>query len=346
MPQVSDLVATSEVLGGLALENSVRLPLVRDLHQHALAMLLDGRTPADPTSVQLMGAELDEQAQRAALERAFRSLAKLAATDEDRYALVDQANACRPSDVDMSTRGGRPTPMPTSRLPPAASPPSFTTSSTARPAGCRVSQEPPAASPPALSLAGGPGDDRPGFDRRHHRPRSSAPAQRGRVRHRCSRRPASSLPCATGSHRRPIPTRRRTGRRRRRWRCWSRCSIGRPGRRPNSRTCSDRAFEEAQRAVMLVPDDEPDGNDLSPSTTMVVGAAANGRVTVGQHRGQPGLLARRDRFGHPASHRRRFLGPGEHRRGDDARAWPTPTRRHTRSHAGSVPTRIPSFRRW
>jgi serine/threonine protein phosphatase PrpC len=29
-----------------------------------------------------------------------------------------------------------------------------------------------------------------------------------------------------------------------------------------------------------VPDDEPDGNDLSPSTTMVVGAVANGRVTV------------------------------------------------------------------
>ena len=43
-----------------------------------------------------MGADLDEQAQRAALERAFRSLAKLAPTDEDRYVLVDQANACRP----------------------------------------------------------------------------------------------------------------------------------------------------------------------------------------------------------------------------------------------------------
>jgi serine/threonine-protein kinase PknG len=95
MPQVSDLIATSEVLGGLAVENSVRLPLVRDLHQHALAMLLDGQTPPDD-SVQLMGAELDEQAQRAALERAFRSLAKLAPTDEDRYALVDQANTYRP----------------------------------------------------------------------------------------------------------------------------------------------------------------------------------------------------------------------------------------------------------
>ena len=94
-PQVSDLVATSQVLGGLVLENSVRLPLVRNLHQHALAMLLDGRAPPDE-SVHLMGAEFEEQAQRAALEVVFRSLARLAATDEDRYALVDQANACRP----------------------------------------------------------------------------------------------------------------------------------------------------------------------------------------------------------------------------------------------------------
>ena len=40
------------------------------------------------------------------------------------------------------------------------------------------------------------------------------------------------------------------------------------------------AFSEAQRAVMRVPDDEPGGNDLSPSTTMVVGVVADGRVTV------------------------------------------------------------------
>jgi serine/threonine-protein kinase PknG len=95
LPQVADLVATSEVLGGLDLENSVRLPLVRDLHQQALALLLDGSAGPDD-SVQLMGSALDEQDQRAALERAFRSLAKLAPSDEARYALVDQANACRP----------------------------------------------------------------------------------------------------------------------------------------------------------------------------------------------------------------------------------------------------------
>jgi serine/threonine-protein kinase PknG len=95
MPDVADLLATSEVLNGLTLENSVRLPLVRDLHEHALALLLEGRAPSDE-SIQLMGAPLNEFGQRAALERAFRSLAKLASDAEERYALVDRANAFRP----------------------------------------------------------------------------------------------------------------------------------------------------------------------------------------------------------------------------------------------------------
>jgi len=43
-----------------------------------------------------MGAALDELDQRAALERAFRSLARLAPSDEERFALVDRANAYRP----------------------------------------------------------------------------------------------------------------------------------------------------------------------------------------------------------------------------------------------------------
>ncbi len=41
-----------------------------------------------------------------------------------------------------------------------------------------------------------------------------------------------------------------------------------------------KAFAEAQRAVLEVPHDEPDGNDQSPSTTMVVAVAAQGHVTV------------------------------------------------------------------
>jgi serine/threonine protein phosphatase PrpC len=41
------------------------------------------------------------------------------------------------------------------------------------------------------------------------------------------------------------------------------------------------AFHEAQGAVMLVPDDEPDGNDLSPSTTLVAAIATPQRIIVG-----------------------------------------------------------------
>jgi serine/threonine-protein kinase PknG len=95
VPQLTDLIAGSKVLEALTVENSVRLPLVRDLHREALSMLVDGSVQPDE-GVQLMGAALDESSQRLALERAFRSLAKLAVDDLERYALVDQANSFRP----------------------------------------------------------------------------------------------------------------------------------------------------------------------------------------------------------------------------------------------------------
>jgi serine/threonine protein phosphatase PrpC len=41
------------------------------------------------------------------------------------------------------------------------------------------------------------------------------------------------------------------------------------------------AFAQAQAAVILVPDDEPEGNDLSPSTTLVLAVATPERIVVG-----------------------------------------------------------------
>jgi len=41
------------------------------------------------------------------------------------------------------------------------------------------------------------------------------------------------------------------------------------------------AFAAAQGAVMLVPDDEPDGNDLSPSTTLVAAVGNDERIAIG-----------------------------------------------------------------
>jgi serine/threonine-protein kinase PknG len=58
-------------------------------------MLLNETVSADEREV-LGGAELTERGQRSALERTYRSLARLAPTEEQRCALVDQANASRP----------------------------------------------------------------------------------------------------------------------------------------------------------------------------------------------------------------------------------------------------------
>ena len=43
----------------------------------------------------------------------------------------------------------------------------------------------------------------------------------------------------------------------------------------------DAAFREAQSAVMLVPDEEPEGSDLSPSTTLVTALASSDKIVVG-----------------------------------------------------------------
>jgi serine/threonine-protein kinase PknG len=94
-PTFDDLSASSSTLGGLRLENSVRLPLERDLHQVTLRLLLQGSVHAD-AAVLIGGAELDEDGQRMALEKAYRSLAKLSTTQSERCSLVDLANECRP----------------------------------------------------------------------------------------------------------------------------------------------------------------------------------------------------------------------------------------------------------
>jgi serine/threonine-protein kinase PknG len=94
-PGLQDLIASSKTLDGLDVDNSVRLPLLRDLHESALCMLLDETATADEREF-LGGAELTEFGQRSALERTYRSLARLAPTEAQRCALVDQANASRP----------------------------------------------------------------------------------------------------------------------------------------------------------------------------------------------------------------------------------------------------------
>ncbi len=103
-PAMSDLVTASHLLDRLRAEPSVRLALTRDLHVQTLALLADPVAMADPGAradaslggASLAGAPLTESNVRTAIETTYRSLAKLAHTDEERFELVDLANAYRP----------------------------------------------------------------------------------------------------------------------------------------------------------------------------------------------------------------------------------------------------------
>ncbi len=92
-PEFGDLHAASQLLDHLAAEPAVRLALRRDLQLQTLRLLTQGVTDPGPS---ISGAPLTEGDTRAALEETYRSLAKLSHTDEERFALVDLANAYRP----------------------------------------------------------------------------------------------------------------------------------------------------------------------------------------------------------------------------------------------------------
>jgi serine/threonine-protein kinase PknG len=94
-PELDDLRAASSVLEQLRAEPSVRLPLVVELHGQALRLLTDVQGDPDDQVV-LGGVPFTEIAIRSALEQTFRSLANLAGSDEERFDLVDLANAFRP----------------------------------------------------------------------------------------------------------------------------------------------------------------------------------------------------------------------------------------------------------
>jgi serine/threonine-protein kinase PknG len=96
-PDVAGLAAASAVLADLDadLDPPAQAALVRDLLTGALALLTAGAIAPDP-AVTVAGAPLRPAAVRAGLERAYRTLARHAATDRERHALVDLANGVRP----------------------------------------------------------------------------------------------------------------------------------------------------------------------------------------------------------------------------------------------------------
>ncbi len=95
LPDLADLAAASELLTRLQAEPSVRLALTRDLQLQALNLLVRGAAAAD-SQMTLAGTPLVEDVLRSSVEGTYRSLARLARTDEERFDLVDLANAYRP----------------------------------------------------------------------------------------------------------------------------------------------------------------------------------------------------------------------------------------------------------
>jgi serine/threonine-protein kinase PknG len=95
VPSRSGLIEASRILELLQLDPGRRSALARDLLAASVALLGSGVLSPDD-SVTVVGCPLREDALRLGLERAYRELAKHAATRQARYELVDLANSVRP----------------------------------------------------------------------------------------------------------------------------------------------------------------------------------------------------------------------------------------------------------
>ncbi len=90
---LSDVMAAGARLSGLELDVARRAGLTAELLRVALESLPGN---GSPPAGRLVGCEWDEPGLRSGLERCYRQLARLADTPEERFALVDRANAVRP----------------------------------------------------------------------------------------------------------------------------------------------------------------------------------------------------------------------------------------------------------
>lgn len=88
------LVQASQTVERLSLDARQRVDLERELFEAALALVTTGT--AGTNEATLLGAPMDETAIRENLERSYRSLARFAPTQDERFALVDRANQVRP----------------------------------------------------------------------------------------------------------------------------------------------------------------------------------------------------------------------------------------------------------
>ena len=94
-PALGDLTRAAAAVEHLDLPGEQRAGLTGELLEAALRLLRSGRIHPDP-GVLLAGEPVTEQRLRIGLEKAYRTLARLAPTAQERISLVDRANRTRP----------------------------------------------------------------------------------------------------------------------------------------------------------------------------------------------------------------------------------------------------------
>ncbi len=94
-PELSDLSRAEAAVTHLKLSGEQRASLTSEVFEAALQLLRTGRIRPDP-GVTLLGEPVTEVRLRLGLERAYRTLARLAPTSVERINLIDRANLVRP----------------------------------------------------------------------------------------------------------------------------------------------------------------------------------------------------------------------------------------------------------
>jgi serine/threonine-protein kinase PknG len=94
-PALADLTQADATVGHLKLSGEQRASVTRELYETALQLLRTGHIRPD-AGVTLLGEPVTELRLRLGLERAYRVLARLATTPQERIDLIDRANEARP----------------------------------------------------------------------------------------------------------------------------------------------------------------------------------------------------------------------------------------------------------
>lgn len=92
---LDDLAKAEATVGRLKLNGEQQAGVARELFEAALQLLRTGRIRPDP-NVTLFGEPVTEVRIRLGLERAYRTLARLAPSAEERIGYIDRANQARP----------------------------------------------------------------------------------------------------------------------------------------------------------------------------------------------------------------------------------------------------------